>query len=94
MIHGIQETEFNEKLNGLVIKRKDIELLFVKMKEIPEAKRLNLKGLEPGREDIVVAGTIIVIKIMDYFEKDEIIVSYSDLLEGILLQYMEGGKHG
>jgi len=94
MIHGIRETGFNEKLNGLVIKRKDIEVLFTKMKEIPKAKRLNLTGLEPGREDIVVAGTIIVTKIMDYFEKDEIVVSYSDLLEGILLQYMEGKKNG
>jgi len=95
MIHGIQETEFNEKLNGLVIKRKDIDVLFTKMKGIPKAKRLkNLAGLEPGREDIVVAGTIIVTKIMDYFEKDEIIICYSDLLEGILLQYMGGKKNG
>jgi len=95
MIHGIRETEFDETLNGLVIKRKDIEALFTKMKGMPRAKRLkNLAGLEPGREDIVVAGTIIVIKIMDYFEKDEIIVSYSDLLEGILLHYMEGEKNG
>jgi len=95
MIHGIQETEFNETLNGFVIKRKDIKALFTKIKGIPRAKRLKkLAGLEPGREDIIVAGTIIVIKIMDYFEKDEIIVSYSDLLEGLPLQYMEGGKNG
>jgi len=95
MIHDIKETEFNETLNGLVIKRKDIEELFTKMRGMPRAKRLkNLVGLEHGREDIVVAGTIIVIKIMDYFEKDEIIVSYSDLLEGILLYYMEGEKNG
>ena len=65
------------------------------MKGMPKEKRLkNIAGLEPKREDIVVAGTIIVIKIMDYFEKDEIIVCYSDLLEGILLQHMEGGKNG
>lgn len=94
MIHGIRETEFNEKLNGLIIKRKDIEVLFTKMKEIPKAKRLNLTGLESGREDIILAGTIIVTKIMDYFEKDEIMLSYSNLLEGILLQYMEGKKNG
>ena len=94
MIHDIRETEFNEKLNGLIIKRKDIEVLFTKMKEIPKAKRLNLTGLEPGREDIILAGTIIVTKIMDYFEKDETVVSYSDLLEGILLKYIEGEKNG
>jgi len=85
IIHGIGETEFDEKLNGLVIKRKDIEPLFTKLKGMSESERLNLKGLEPGREDIVVAGTIMVMKIMDYFEKDEIILSYTDLLDGILL---------
>lgn len=94
MIHGVRETEFDEKLNGLVIKKKDIELLFTKMKGMPEAERLNLNGLEPGREDIVLAGTLMVMKIMDYFEKDEIIISYADLLEGILLQYMGGEKNG
>ena len=94
MIHSVRETEFDEKLNGLVIKRKDIEILFTKMKGMPEAERLNLSSLEPGREDIVVAGTLMVIKIMDYFEKDEIIISYADLLEGILLQYMGGEKNG
>jgi exopolyphosphatase/guanosine-5'-triphosphate,3'-diphosphate pyrophosphatase len=85
IIHGVSETEFDEKLNGLIIKRKDIELLFTKIKRMPAEERLNLTGLEPGREDIVLAGTIMVIKIMDYFEKDEIMISYSDLLEGILL---------
>jgi len=85
IIHGVRETEFDEKLNGLIIKRKDIELLFTKIKRMPEKERLNLTGLEPGREDIVLAGTIMVMKIMDYFEKDEIMISYSDLLEGILL---------
>jgi exopolyphosphatase/pppGpp-phosphohydrolase len=41
-----------------------------------------------------LAGALVVAKIMDYFEKDEIIVSYSDLLEGILIHHMEGEKNG
>ena len=95
MIHGIGEDDFNEtKINGLINKKKDIGLLFEKMKGMPRAERLNLKGLEPGREDIILAGTLMVMKIMDYFEKDEIISSYSDLLEGILIHYMEGEKNG
>jgi len=95
MIHGIAEDDFNEtKINGLMIKKKDVGLLFEKMKGMPRAERLNLKGLEPGREDIILAGTLMVMKIMDYFEKDEIISSYSDLLEGILIHYMEGEKNG
>jgi exopolyphosphatase/guanosine-5'-triphosphate,3'-diphosphate pyrophosphatase len=64
------------------------------MKGMSKEKRLNLGGLEIGREDIILAGTLMVVKIMDYFEKDEIIVSYSDLLEGSLIQYMEGERNG
>ncbi|NVM25862.1 MAG: hypothetical protein HWN70_08090 [Desulfobacterales bacterium] len=94
MIHGIAEDDFNEtEISGLEIGRKDVGLLFEKMKGMTGAERLNLKGLEIGREDIILAGSLMVIKIMDYFEKDEIIVSYSDLLEGILLNYMEGEKN-
>ena len=89
MIHGIPVNDFNEtKMNGLVIRRKDIGLLFEKMKGMTRAERLDLKGLEIGREDIIVAGTLMVMKIMDYFEKDEIIVSCSDLLEGILINHI------
>ena len=95
MIYGIAEDDYNEtKINGLVIKTKDVGLLFEKMKGMTAAERLNLKGLENGREDIILAGSLMVMKIMDYFEKHEIIVSYSDLLEGILIDYMEGEKNG
>ena len=95
IIHGIAEDDFNDKrINGLVIKRGDIWILFQKMKGMSKEKRLNLKGLEIGREDIILAGTLTVVKIMDYFEKDEIIASYSDLLEGILIHYMEGERNG
>jgi len=95
IVHGIAEDDSNDnKINGLVIKRGDIQTLFQKMKGMSKEKRLNLGGLEIGREDIILAGTLMVVKIMDYFEKDEIIVSYSDLLEGSLIQYMEGERNG
>jgi exopolyphosphatase/guanosine-5'-triphosphate,3'-diphosphate pyrophosphatase len=95
MIYGIAEDDYNEtKINGLVIRRKDVGLLFEKMKRMTRAERLNLKGLENGREDIILAGSLMVMKIMDYFEKHEIILSYSDLLEGILINHMEGEKNG
>ncbi len=91
MIHGIAEDDFDEhKMNGLVIRREDVGALFEKMKGMSKEKRRNLKGLEMGREDIILAGTLMVMKIIDYFQKDGMIVSYSDLLEGSLLQYMEG----
>ena len=47
MIHSIGEDVFDEtKINGLMIKKKDVGLLFEKMKGMPRAERLNLKGLD------------------------------------------------
>jgi exopolyphosphatase/guanosine-5'-triphosphate,3'-diphosphate pyrophosphatase len=94
MTHGIEVMDFDEKLNGLVITRKEIGPLFDKMRVVPARERLNLKGLETGREDTILTGTLIVMEIMEYFNKDGIAVSYSDLLEGILLDLLEGETHG
>ena len=90
MIYSTQADDFNQKLHGLVIRKKDVELLIEKIKVMPERERGKLKGLEPGREDIILAGALMVMKIMDNFKKNEIILSYSDILEGILLHYKEG----
>ena len=61
---------------------------------MPATDRLKLKGLETGREDIILAGTLLVAKVMDFFHAHEIIASYSDILEGILVDYVEGEVNG
>ena len=94
MSHGIGVGEFGETINGLVIQAEGIRSLIETMKGMPATDRLKLKGLEPGREDIIVAGTLLVAKVMEYFHADEIMASYSDILEGILVDYMEGGVNG
>ena len=93
MIHCITEDNFNERnINGLSVKRHDVGLIFRKLKGMPAAERLGSPGLESGREDIILPGTLMVMKFMDYFGRDEIIVSHSDLLEGILIQHVEGER--
>ena len=95
MIHDITEDNLSERsINGLSVKRYDVGLLFETLKGMPTAERLSFPGLESGREDIILPGTLLVMKFMDYFGKDEIIASYSDLLEGILIQRVEGERDG
>jgi exopolyphosphatase/guanosine-5'-triphosphate,3'-diphosphate pyrophosphatase len=95
IIHGVSGNNFSEEsLHGLSIGKKTAEKLFENLKDMPAAERLGTVGLEPGREDIILPGTLMIVKFMDYFRKDEIIVSYSDLLEGILIQYTEGAGDG
>jgi exopolyphosphatase/guanosine-5'-triphosphate,3'-diphosphate pyrophosphatase len=95
IIHGVSGNNFSEEsLHGLSIGKKTAEKLFENLKDMPAAERLGTVGLEPGREDIILPGTLMIVKFMDYFRKNEIIVSYSDLLEGILIQYTEGARDG
>lgn len=48
-------------------------------------KRAKLPGLEPGRADIITAGSLLVLEIMDHFSQDNLWVSDSGLLEGLIL---------
>jgi exopolyphosphatase/guanosine-5'-triphosphate,3'-diphosphate pyrophosphatase len=95
IIHGVSADNFSEEtLHGLSIGKNTAENLFENLKALPAVERLSITGLEPGREDIILPGTLMIVKFMDYFGKDEIIVSYSDLLEGILIQHTEGARDG
>ena len=49
------------------------------------SERLNMPGLEPGREFVIVAGTVILRRIMETFEFDTCLVSDYGLREGILV---------
>ncbi len=95
ILHGVSANNYSERnLHGLSISKGTVEDLFENLKDMPAAQRLSTVGLEPGREDSILSGTLIVLKFMDYFGKDQLIASYSDLLEGILIQHMEGARDG
>jgi exopolyphosphatase/guanosine-5'-triphosphate,3'-diphosphate pyrophosphatase len=94
MIHGIEAGAFDDAVSGLVIQSQALQSLIETMKGIPANDRLKLKGLEPGREDIILAGSLVVAKVMEYFHHNEIVASYSDILEGILVDYIKGEMNG
>ena len=55
-------------------------------------KKINneeIKGLDPKRKDVIIGGTIILKEILEYFEKDFIIVSENDNLMGAILEGVE-----
>ncbi|SFM48312.1 hypothetical protein [Thermodesulforhabdus norvegica] len=47
--------------------------------------RRKIPGLEPGREDVIVGGTLIVHRILSLLGRQEMIVSDAGLLEGLAL---------
>lgn len=55
-------------------------------------KKINneeIKGLDPKRKDVIIGGTIILKEILEYFQKDFIIVSENDNLMGAILEGVE-----
>ncbi len=79
---GLNEYDPNV-VNGFVLKRDVVLRIFQTLIEIPKEKRLEVKGIEKGREDIIIPGTLILLKTMERFSKDEILVSDGGLLEGV-----------
>ncbi len=79
-----------EKINGLVVEQDRIEKLVDRIKSMPASGREKIKGMEKGRAEVILAGALAVAGIMGFFNKTEMTVSYSDILEGILISYFLG----
>jgi exopolyphosphatase/guanosine-5'-triphosphate,3'-diphosphate pyrophosphatase len=56
--------------------------------EKPLAERSKIPPLEPGRADLIVAGTTLIVTVMGALGYDEFMVSDSGLREGILLDLL------
>ena len=50
-------------------------------------QRLAIPGLQPERADIIIAGLLILWVIMTYISTDKVIVSETDILQGIVQKY-------
>lgn len=72
-----------DMVNGFLLKKERVFSILSRLIKLPSSERLSIKGLERGREDVIIPGAIIVLKTMDWFSKDTVIVSDGGLLEGI-----------
>ncbi len=72
------------KVHGYVLKKRNIEEIYEKFIEKKAHDRLNIIGVEKGREDLVLAGTAIMLKSIEFFETDRLTVSECGLLEGLI----------
>ena len=87
MVYGIGAGEIDpERMNGLVLEREPVEELFLRMRRMPLGERLAAPGLDPGRAEVILGGTLAVLEILKYFDAPETMVSLSDLLEGTLYE--------
>jgi exopolyphosphatase/guanosine-5'-triphosphate,3'-diphosphate pyrophosphatase len=73
-----------EKINYLKLDLKIIKTIFKNLCKLSLDERKKVTGLEPKRADVILGGIAILIKVLEYFKKDKIIVSENDILDGII----------
>ncbi|MGI5911257.1 MAG: Ppx/GppA family phosphatase [Syntrophomonadaceae bacterium] len=75
-----------QMVHGQYLHREEIADLYNMLMLTPIDLRRRLPGLQPERADIIPTGALIVLLIMDALNCQRIIVSESDILEGIIRQ--------
>lgn len=73
------------RVNNHILTREEISRMFGMLLPLSPEERLGVPGLERGREDLIIAGTLITLQTLDVFGFDRMTVSDSGLLEGVLL---------
>lgn len=77
-------TEYDqERVNGYVLKREDITKHFEKLCAMPADQRINVPGMEQGREEVIIPGILITMELMDMLGMTELTVSDYGLREGL-----------
>ena len=89
MVHGVDVQAISpERMNGLLLHVQQLQELLDRMRHLSVDKRAALPGLDPGRADVILAGTLVVTEILNFFHSSEMMVSLTDLLEGALLDML------
>ncbi len=77
------------RVNGLCLGKAWLCRTIHDLAEMPLARRREIAGLEPGREDIILGGAVIVREILACFSRSWVVVTDAGLLEGLLLELVE-----
>lgn len=73
------------KVNNYLLANAEVRRIKELLAPLSPAERLQIPGLEPGREDLIMAGVLVVLQTMECFGFDQMKVSDYGLLEGLLL---------
>ncbi len=78
------------KVHAVSLPLANIEKIQDDLKAQSIEQRLQLKPLEPGREDLIIAGSAIVLETLRTFDCPALLVSEYSLREGIILKALSG----
>jgi exopolyphosphatase/guanosine-5'-triphosphate,3'-diphosphate pyrophosphatase len=77
------------KVNGHRISLSKLRRMYRRLSSLSVKERGKIPGLEKGREDLILAGSAVLLNLMEVFKRSALVVIDSGLLEGILLEGMD-----
>lgn len=89
MAQGLKQFD-RKKAHNYLLSRVAIENILQSLLNLSLSERLQLPGLEIGREDVIVSGILILLRVMKIFKAREVRVSDCGLLEGIVIHHATG----
>ncbi|HBA87639.1 MAG TPA: exopolyphosphatase [Geobacter sp.] len=81
---GMKDYDYR-RVNNHTMPLSEVERIYEMLKPLAPVERLQVPGLEPGREDLIIAGVLVVLLTMRVFGFQTFKVSDSGLLEGLIL---------
>jgi exopolyphosphatase / guanosine-5'-triphosphate,3'-diphosphate pyrophosphatase len=72
------------RVHGHKLSRKALSALTEQLAILPQATRAQVPGLEPKRADVIVAGLLIAVAILEFFDQDEVVISDRGVRFGLL----------
>lgn len=82
-----------DKIEGYILKKASINKIIKNLSNLEIGKREKVNGLQKERADIIIAGSLILNTILDFFSADKIKVSNQDLLYGLILEIFKDDQY-
>lgn len=79
---GLEEYD-RDRIHHFRLTRAAAEEVFRTLAMEPADQRRHNPGLEPGRVDVIVGGAIVLVAVMRHYDRDEMLVSEADILDGL-----------
>lgn len=84
---GLPEYRADE-IHGTRVPIADVARIADELAALTSPQRRDLGPMAPGREDVIVAGALILRRVMERFGFDEVLTSESDILDGLALELL------
>jgi exopolyphosphatase/guanosine-5'-triphosphate,3'-diphosphate pyrophosphatase len=72
----------------MVLSHGDVRQLARRLEALDFGQRKRVKGLEPGRADVILAGAELLLAIMETFDSAEVLASEKDILDGLVIELL------